>query len=42
MPMSAIFGTFFAILKPLPGSKTLQKHFYRVEDVLSFVLMGHM
>ena len=40
--MSAIFGTFFAILKPLTGSKTLQKHFYLVEEVLSFDLVGHM
>ena len=38
----AIFGTFFAIFKPFTGSKTLQKHFYFVEEVLSFDLVGHM
>ena len=31
----AIFGTFFAVFKPLTGSKTLP-HFYLVEEVLSF------
>ena len=40
--MSAIFGMFFAIYKPLTCSKTLQKHFYLVEEVLSFDLVGHM
>ena len=40
--MSAIFDTFFAIFKPLTGSKTLQKHFYLVEEILSFHLVGHM
>ena len=38
----AIFGTFFAIFKHLTGSKTLQKHFYLVAEVLSFDLVGHM
>ena len=40
--MVAIFGTFFAIFKQLTGFKTLQKHFYLVEEVLSFNLVGHM
>ena len=33
---------FFAILWPLTGSKTLQKHFYLVEEVPNFDLVGHM
>ena len=32
----------FAIFKPFTGSETLQKHFYIVEEVLSFDLVGHM
>ena len=35
-------SAFFAIFRPLTGSKTLQKHFYLVENVLSFGLVGHM
>ena len=42
MPTSTIFGMFFAIFKSLTGSKTLQKHFYLLEEVLSFNLVGHM
>ena len=42
MPTLAIFGTFFAIFKLLTGSTTLQKHFYLIEEVLSFDLVGHM
>ena len=42
MLMLAIFGMFFAVIKPLLGSKTLQKHFYLVEEVLSFDLVSHM
>ena len=38
MPMSAIFGTFFAIFRPITDNKTLQKYFYLVEEVLSFNL----
>ena len=38
----AIFSMFIAIFKPLTGSKTLQKHFYFVDEVLSFDLVGHM
>ena len=38
LPMLA----FFAIFRPLRGIKTLQKHFYLVEEVLSFDLVGHM
>ena len=33
---------FFAIFRPLIISITLQKHFYLVEEVLSFDLVGHM
>ena len=36
------FWHILAIFKPLTGSKTLQKHFYLVEEVLSFDLVGHM
>ena len=32
----------FAIFRPRTGSKTLQKHFYFIEKVLSFDLVGHM
>ena len=42
LPMSAIFGTFFAVFKPFTGTKTLKNHFYLVEEVLSFNLVGHM
>ena len=38
LPMSKLF----AIFMPLKGIKTLQKHFYLVEEVLSFNLAGHM
>ena len=38
VPMLAIF----AIFRPLRGIKTLQKHFYLIEEVLSFYLVGHM
>ena len=31
-----------AIFRPLRGIKTLQKHFYLVEEVLSFNLVGHL
>ena len=40
--MSAIFGMFFAIFKPLTGSKTLQKYYYLVDEVISSDLVGHM
>ena len=40
MPMLAIFGTFFAILKPLTGIKTLSNYLYPVEEVLSFWFGG--
>ena len=30
----------FCHFKPLTGSKTLQKHFYLVKEVLSFDLVG--
>ena len=33
---------FFAIFRPLRCIKTLQKHFYLVQEVLSFDLVGHM
>ena len=36
------FGTFFAILKPLTGNKTLPNYLFLVEKVLSFDLVGHM
>ena len=45
MAKNANVGNFwhvFAIFKPLTGSKTLQKHFHLVEEVLSFNLVGHM
>ena len=45
MAKNANIGNFwhaFAIFKPLTGSKTLQKHFYLVEKVLGFDLVGHM
>ena len=32
--------SIFAIYRPLTGSKTLQKHFFLVEEVLSFNLVG--
>ena len=38
LPTSA----FFAIFRPFRGSKTLQKHFFLVEDVLSLDLVRHM
>ena len=34
--------SIFAIFRSLRGIKTLQKHFYLVEEVLSFDLVGHM
>ena len=40
VPKIANVGVF-AIFRPLTG-KTLQKHFYLVEKVLSFDLVGHM
>ena len=40
--MLAIFGMFFAVFKPFTGSKSLQKHFCLVEEVLSFDLVGHI
>ena len=42
MPTLAIFGMFFAIFKPLIGTKTLLNYFVLVEEVLSFNLVGHM
>ena len=36
------FWHIFAIFNPFTGSKTLQKHFYLVEEVLSFNLVGYM
>ena len=41
MPKIANVG-IFVIFRPLTGIKTLQKHFYLVEEVLSFGLVGHM
>ena len=38
LPMLA----FFAIFRPLTGSKTLQKLFFLVEEVLTFNLVAHM
>ena len=32
----------FAIFRPFRSIITLQKHFYLVEEVLSFDLVGHM
>ena len=32
----------FVIFRPFRGIKTLQKHFYLVEEVLSFDLVGHV
>ena len=40
--MLAIFGTFFAIFRPLTGNKTSSNYFCLVEEVLSFDLVGHM
>ena len=34
--------TFFGIFRPLRGIKTIQKHFYFVEEFLSLDLVGHM
>ena len=42
VPKIVNIGVFFAIFRPLTYSKTLQKHFYLVEEVLSFDLVGHM
>ena len=42
MLMSAIFGKFFAIFRPLTSNKTLPNYFFLVEEVLSFDLVGHM
>ena len=42
MPMSAIFGMFFAIFRPFTGNKTSLNYFFLVEEVLSFDLVGHM
>ena len=42
MPMSTIFGMFFAIFTPFTGIKTWSNYFFLVEEVLSFDLMGHM
>ena len=39
---AAIFGTFFAIFRPLTGNKTSPNSFFLVEEVLSFDLVGHM
>ena len=35
-------SAFFAIFRLLRGIKTLQYHFYLVEEVLNFDLVGHM
>ena len=40
--LSAIFGTFFAILKPFTGTETLLNYLFLVDEVLSFDLVGHM
>ena len=42
LAMSAIFGTFFAIFRPLTGNKTSPNYSFLVEEVLSFDLVGHM
>ena len=42
MLMLAIFGTYFAIFKPLTGIKTLQNYFFLVDNVPSFNLVGNM
>ena len=41
MPKIADIG-IFCHFWPLTGSRALQKHFYLVEEVLSFDLVGHM
>ena len=41
VPKIADIG-IFCHFRPLTGIKTLQKHFYLVEEVLSFDLVGHM
>ena len=41
VPKIADIG-IFAIFRPLKGSKTLQKQFFLVEEVLSFDLVGYM
>ena len=41
-PTSAIFGTFFAIFRPLTGNKTSPNYFFLVEEVLNFDFVGHM
>ena len=40
LPMSAIFGTFFAVFRPLRCIKTLQNNFFLKEEVPSFDLVG--
>ena len=42
MPTLAIFGTFFAVFRPLTGNKTSPNYFFLVEEVPSFDLVGHM
>ena len=34
--------SIFCHFRPLTGRKTLQKHFYLVEELLSFDLVGNM
>ena len=41
VPKIANIGVF-TIFRPLRGIKTLQEHFYIVEEILSFNLVGHM
>ena len=42
LPMSAIFGTVFAVFGPLLPSILTLKYNQVVEEVLSFNLVGHM
>ena len=42
MCQKLLTSVFFCHFRPLRGIKTLQKHFYLVEEVLSFDLVGHM
>ena len=41
-PTSAVFGTFFAVFRPLTGNKASPNYIFLVEVVLSFNLVGHM
>ena len=42
MCQKLLMSAFFVIFRLLRGIKTLQKHFYLGEEVLSFDLMGHV